>query len=120
MSKLRNALKEAIKRKLLEESNNILTANIGGARYQFSRNGSIKRLGSEEMDYGSAKLIGATTFYGNGNRHFTKGDVEISLQDIFNNPDSFVGTFPLILMDGQVKMVLGGYKESDNKVLWVK
>jgi hypothetical protein len=51
-----------------------------------------------------------------------KSDVDITLEQIFENPDTLVGAFPLILHNGSVLMNLGGAtnREKDHKVLWVK
>jgi len=99
-----------------------LTANIGGTRYEFDNKGSLKRLGSEEMDYRSAKIVGSITDYGRGNRHITKNNIDISLKDIFNDPNRFVGTYPIYSMDGRLGILSGGKgsKELDHQVLWIK
>ncbi len=128
MKKLKKpeSLKEIVRRVIKEEqTQNSLTINVGGIRYKVSQNGQVQRLGSESMDYGTDyKLIGATSDYGRGNRRFVKSDVELTLQDIFNNPDSVVGKYPLTLFQGQIGMRLGdssnGNKESNYRVLWVK
>jgi hypothetical protein len=121
-----NKIRQIVKKILKEESTvNFLTVNVGGTRYEIYKNGTVKRLGSESMNYGSNfKLIGATSFFGNGNRTFKKSDSEISLNDIFNNPDILVGKYPLISFDGKIDTLLRGssdnVKESNFRVLWVK
>ena len=105
-----------------ENNTDSLTFNVNGTRFKVYSDGSLQRLGSEPMDYGDTKMIGATTYYGFGNRRLKKSDVDITLEQIFENPDTLVGAFPLILHNGSVLMNLGGAtnREKDHKVLWVK
>lgn len=115
-------LTEIIKRIIKEESHTSLTANVGGTRYQISRNGNFKRLGSEEMDFGDAKIVGAITDFGQGNRHITKDNIDITLKDIFSDPQNLVGKYPIQSLNGKLMILSGGKgsKESDYRVLWVK
>ena len=115
-------LTEMIRRVILEESHTSLTVNIGGTRYQISRNGSFKRLGSEYMDFGDAKIVGAITDFGWGNRHITKDNIDITLKDIFKDPQILVGKYPVQSLNGKLMILSGGKgsKESDHRVLWVK
>ena len=102
-----------------------LTINVGGMRYKIDKKGMVTRLGSDYMEYeNDFILIGVTTFYGKGNRIFNIEDVNISLKEMFKNPDCIVNTFPLISFNNKIDMLLGdrtsGNRESSYKVLWVK
>lgn len=122
--KLKSLINEIKLQKLVESTSNELTMNVGGTKYKFKRNGHLYRLGSEPLNYGNMKLIGATTYYGHGNRNLRMSDVDISIKQIFENPDILVGAFPLTLEDGIIRMNLGNSAEGNNehhyKVLWVR
>jgi len=104
---------------------NAIACNIGGAKYVIRRDGSFKRLGSEPTSFDRThKIVGAVTNWGGGNRRITKDVIELSINDIFSDPDSFVGTYPIRKLNGELLMGVGNsdttHKESNDRVLWVK
>lgn len=110
-------LKQIIKEIIQEaDGNNVIVFNAGGTKYEVNKNGQFKRLGSEPMSFGKYRIMGAETYY----RRSGTPNIEIKLIDIFNDPNLFVGTFPVLKTDAGNLRPFYGENESSSKVLWAK
>jgi hypothetical protein len=113
MKLLKQIIKEIIQEK---EIGNTIVFNTGGTRYEVNKNGQFRRLGSQAMSFGKYRLMGSETYY----RRSGTPNIEIKLIDIFNDPNLFVGTFPVLKTDAGNLRPFYGENESSSKVLWAK